>query len=91
MICLALYLITFLRIKTGRYGKNEGSSIAIYVASTYGAKNGLWIKGESNRSFVISCKDQMCTGQYSRKGNKLDFVFETNEVFDFLEHIEFNC
>lgn len=60
------------------------------LAGTY-LDDTLLIKGESNRSFVISYKDHTCSGHYSRKGDKLDFQFETNEIFDSLDHIEFNC
>jgi len=60
------------------------------LAGTY-LDDTLLIKGEPNRSFVISYKNHTCSGHYSRKGDKLDFQFETNEIFDSLDHIEFNC
>lgn len=51
----------------------------------------LLIKGESEKSFVISYKNLEATGHYARKGNILDFQFDKNEIFDNLTHLEFNC
>lgn len=51
----------------------------------------LLIKGEAGRAFVISYNNLTATGHYSREGDKIDFKFETNEIFESLDHIEFNC
>lgn len=49
------------------------------------------IKGELGQTFLMSYKNLEATGHYSRKENKLDFKFDTNEIFESLEHLEFNC